>query len=127
MSAEKPSRHLSPITALAHKISGKPVKLQESSSLVPEKHLSHVQPAPSTSQTASERQNIQPEEAERNLEEDVTCPVNVRKTQRALKAADHILPPVSSPFSGSSSVGRPQSLTSSSQLASSSTASLHGL
>lgn len=122
MSAEKPSRHLSPITALAHKISGKPVKkLEEDSAPVLEKHLSHAQSAP---QTASERKNIQPEEKERNLEKQRSRSGNVRKTQGAPTAAGHILPPISSP---SGSVARPQSPTSSHQLASSSSASLREL
>ncbi|KAM4750503.1 putative methyltransferase NSUN7 [Anableps anableps] len=128
MSAEKPSRHLSPITALAHKISGKPVnKLQEGSDSVPEKHLSHAQSAPSNPHTASERQNIQLEEAEWNLEKQRSRSGNVRKTPGALKAAAHILPPISSPFSGSTSVDRPQSPTSSPQSESSSLVSLRGL
>ncbi|XP_007551956.1 putative methyltransferase NSUN7 isoform X1 [Poecilia formosa] len=119
MSAEKPSRHLSPITALAHKISGKPVKkLQEGSAPVLEKHLSHAQSAP---QTASERKNIQPEEEEeRNLEKQRSQSGNVRKTQGAPTAAGHILPPISSP---SGSVARPQSMTSDPQLALSSSLS----
>ncbi|XP_032417780.1 putative methyltransferase NSUN7 isoform X1 [Xiphophorus hellerii] len=122
MSAEKPSRHLSPITALAHKISGKPVKkLEEGSAPVLEKHLSHAQSAP---QTASERKNIQPEEEERNLEKQRSRSGNVRKTQGAPTATGHILPPISSP---SGSVARPQSPTSSHQLASSSSASLREL
>ncbi|XP_008411441.1 putative methyltransferase NSUN7 isoform X2 [Poecilia reticulata] len=112
MSAEKPSRHLSPITALAHKISGKPVKkLQEGSALVLEKDLSHAQSAP---QSASERKNIQQEEEERNLEKQRSQSGNVRKAQGAPTAAGHILPPISSP---SGSVARPQSATSDPQLA----------
>ncbi|XP_043970066.1 putative methyltransferase NSUN7 isoform X1 [Gambusia affinis] len=118
MSAEKPSRHLSPITALAHKISGKPVrKLEEGSAPVLEKHLSHAQ-------MTSERENIQPEEEERSLEKQRSRSGNVRKTQGAPTAAGHILPPISSP---SGSVTQPQSPTSSHQLASSSSASLRKL
>ncbi|PWA30593.1 hypothetical protein CCH79_00009322, partial [Gambusia affinis] len=106
MSAEKPSRHLSPITALAHKISGKPVrKLEEGSAPVLEKHLSHAQ-------MTSERENIQPEEEERSLEKQRSRSGNVRKTQGAPTAAGHILPPISSP---SGSVTQPQSPTSSHQ------------
>ncbi|KAM4595690.1 putative methyltransferase NSUN7 [Fundulus diaphanus] len=127
MSADKPSRHLSPITALAHKISGKPAKLQEGSPSVPEKHLPHPQPAPSTPQTVSERQNLLPDGAEGILEKEGVRPGSVKKAQGVLKAADHVLPPISSPLSGSSSVGRPRSLTSGPQLASASSVSLHGL
>lgn len=123
MSAEKPSRHLSPITALAHKISGKPEKvLQEDSASTLEKHLSNVHPAPSTPQTASERQKIHLKGVEGVIQRQRVCSGNVRKTHGVLKAADQILPPISSPV-----LSRPQSLTSSPQLASSSSVSLREL
>ncbi|XP_015245126.1 PREDICTED: putative methyltransferase NSUN7 isoform X2 [Cyprinodon variegatus] len=128
MSAEKPSRHLSPITALAHRISGKPLKrLQEGSSSVPEKHLSHNNTPPSSPQTASDRQNIRPEGAEKTLEEEEgVLPGNIRKPQAKLKAADRILPPISSsPISEGSVGGCRESLNNIPPIGSPSSVALH--
>ncbi|KAM4583842.1 putative methyltransferase NSUN7 isoform 1-T1 [Odontesthes bonariensis] len=108
MSAEKPSSHLSPITALAHKISGRPaVKSQHmvlSSPLVSGMHPSPAHPAPPAPHTAAKKQSRQPEGAERTLA-DITKPVrqvvrprNAVKTEEVTKTADFVLPPIPPSF-----------------------------
>ncbi|XP_041837880.1 putative methyltransferase NSUN7 [Melanotaenia boesemani] len=133
ISSAKPSSQLSPITALAHKISGNQViKSQQTDFMSPSlvgKHLSTARPVPPASLAASKKQNTQPKGAERTLK-DITKPLrqmarpgNVVGTQEEVKAADFVLPPIpprptSTPHSNSG-VSVPQALsqTSSCQLA----------
>nr|XP_046269946.1 putative methyltransferase NSUN7 isoform X2 [Scatophagus argus] len=139
MSSAKSSNHLSPITALAHKLSDNlTIKSQQNVFSVP----SPAHPAPLTPHTASkqvQRQNTKPERAEKALK-DATKPespfkaggkvvrpkTNTAITQNTSKVADFVLPPI--PFPSHSSPS--QNLTNSqfSQIcASSSSVSLPGL
>uniref|UniRef100_A0A3Q3N8J0 Putative methyltransferase NSUN7 n=1 Tax=Mastacembelus armatus TaxID=205130 RepID=A0A3Q3N8J0_9TELE len=145
MTSAKPSKHLSPITALAHKISDNPmIEPEQTVFSVPSlagKLLSPTRPAPHTPHTASsqgKRQNTHPKKAEKKLK-DTAKPTRLFKargpekgvmTQEVLKAADFVLPPISSP-SSTSLCSKTLSLASHAQLtnksASSSSVSLPGL
>ncbi|XP_071359781.1 putative methyltransferase NSUN7 [Trachinotus anak] len=134
MSSAKPSNHLSPITALAHKLSDNPVvKSQQtvfSTSSPAGKHPSPARPAPPTPPAASkqvQRQNTQPESAEKTLK-DAAKPATLYKDgrkmarpEKVLKAAGSVLPPISSPSGSSvrsrssSSLSQPLSQTPHSQ------------
>ncbi len=108
ISSAKPPSHLSPITALAHKLSGNPsVKSQQSIFST----ISPACPAPLTPHAASkqvQRQNIEPERPEETLK-DAAAPKNPFKargkvklktaavTQDTFKPSDFALPPISSP------------------------------
>ncbi|XP_056227258.1 putative methyltransferase NSUN7 [Seriola aureovittata] len=126
MSSAKPSNHLSPITALAHKLSDNPVVKSQQTVLgaAPPagKHLSPARPAPPTPPAASrqvQRQNTQADSAVKTLK-DAAKPASPRKAgkmmvrpEEVLKAVDSGLPPISS--RSSSSVSQPLSQTSNSQ------------
>ncbi|XP_022614191.1 putative methyltransferase NSUN7 [Seriola dumerili] len=150
MSSAKPSNHLSPITALAHKLSDNPVVKSQQTVLgaAPPagKHLSPARPAPPTPPAASkqvQRRNTQPDSAVKTLK-DAAKPASPHKAgkmmvrpEEVLKAVDSGLPPISSRSSSSlrsrtgSSLSQPLSQTSDSQRsnmsASSSRISLPGL
>ncbi len=153
ISSAKPSNHLSPITALAHKLSDNPtIKPQQTLVF---SAASPARPAPPPSHAASkqaQRQNTEPERAEKMLKDaakpespfrargKVVGPKKEVATQEVSKPADFVLPPISSPSSGSlscrsgSSLSQRPSRASHSQLAqisasstSSSSISLPGL
>ncbi|XP_040892839.1 putative methyltransferase NSUN7 [Toxotes jaculatrix] len=150
MSSAKPPHHLSPITALAHKLSDNPViNSQQAVFSAPSsagKHPSPARPAPPTLPAASKQvqtQNTQPERAEKT-QKDVTKPASpfkargkVVRPEEVLKVADYVLPPISSLSSSSlrtrsgGSLSQPLSRSSHSQhanmSASSSSVSLPGL
>ncbi|XP_070783238.1 putative methyltransferase NSUN7 [Enoplosus armatus] len=149
ISSAKPSKHLSPITAIAHKlIDNATIKSQQTVFNTP----SPARPAPPTPHAASmqvQRQNTEPERAEKTLKGaakpgspfkargKVVRPQNEVVTQVTSKPADFVLPPISFPSSSSlssksaSSPSRRPSRASHSQLAhisaSSSSISLPGL
>ncbi|XP_042340537.1 putative methyltransferase NSUN7 [Plectropomus leopardus] len=135
MSSAKPSHHLSPITALAHKLSkNATIKSQQSTS-------SPIPPAPPPAASTQVQRLTESERAEKTLKEKPESPKQARgklvrpkkeeTTERVLKPADLVLPPISS--SSSSSVSRKSSSqTSHCQLtqisaSSSSSVSLPGL
>ncbi|KAM9363709.1 putative methyltransferase NSUN7 [Symphorus nematophorus] len=144
MSSAKPSNHLSPITALAHKISDNAtVKSQKTVHSTP----SSARPAPLTPHAASkqlQRQNTEPEKTLRDAAQSES-PLKARgkllsrKTevvsQDMSKPADFVLPPISFPSPSSlssNSLSQRLSRASNSQLAqisssSSSSVSLPGL
>ncbi|XP_054460273.1 putative methyltransferase NSUN7 [Anoplopoma fimbria] len=103
MSSAKPSNHLSPITALAHKLSNSPtIKSQQTDISAP----SPARPAPPAPHSAShqvQRRNTEPERAERTLK-DGARPESLFKArgkvvrpekEDVLKPADFVLPPIS--------------------------------
>ncbi|KAM9314833.1 putative methyltransferase NSUN7 [Pholidichthys leucotaenia] len=121
MSSDKPSNHLSPITALAHRLMVLPeIQSQQTVLHTPPAAGKHHTPAPPT---ASKRPNMQPERAVKILkdkrETKTVGAESVVVTQQASKAADFILPPVSSPHRSSlhSRRGSDASQNSSSHLA----------
>ncbi|XP_050926588.1 putative methyltransferase NSUN7 [Lates calcarifer] len=124
MSSAKPSSHLSPITALAHKISSPPSAGK------------HPPPAPPVASKQVQRPNTKPEgRAEKTLK-DAANPASPLKEARGGKvvrpeeAADSVLPPIPpSPSSGSvrTRSGRSQSSHSENMSASSSSIFLPGL
>ncbi|XP_038569632.1 putative methyltransferase NSUN7 [Micropterus salmoides] len=115
MSSAKPSNYLSPITALAHKISDNPaIKSQQTVSSTP----SPARPAPPTPHAASkqvQRQNTEPERAGKTHKDaaqpqslfkargKVVRPKTEVETQIMSKHADFVLPPISFPSSSSPS------------------------
>ncbi|XP_030583056.1 putative methyltransferase NSUN7 [Archocentrus centrarchus] len=127
ISSAKPSNLLSPITALAHRMSINPAfKSQQTLLSSPSpagKHPSPALPAIPTPHTASKRQNTQPERAEEVLT-DAAKPVRA-----VVRAENERLPPISSISSNSlrsksgSSLYRPPSGTSNSPLGNMSTCS----
>lgn len=136
ISSAKPSSQLSLMTALAHRISGNPAMKSQQTDV-----NSPVRPAPPTP-IASKRQNRQPEEGSTlkgttKPARQAAKPQKVAITQEVPKAADIVLPPISSPSSGSppgrsgSSISQPPSQSISSQIGnmseSSSVMSLPGL
>ena len=149
MSSAKPSNHLSPITALAHKLSKNATITSQQTVFGT---FSPASPAPPAAPHAASKQvqkhNTEPERAAKTLKDGakpeslfkargkVVRPKIEVATEDMLKAADFVLPPISSPSSssgssrsGSSLCQRP-SRTSHSQLAqtsASSSLSLPGL
>ncbi|TDH16202.1 hypothetical protein EPR50_G00017200 [Perca flavescens] len=149
MSSEKPSNHLSPITALAHKLSKNATITSQQTVF---STFSPASPAPPAAPHAASKQvqkhNTEPERAAKTLK-DGAKPENLFKaggkvirpkievaTEDVLKPADFVLPPISSPSSSSvssrsgSSLCQRRSRTSHSQLAqtsASSSVSLPGL
>ncbi|XP_068447919.1 putative methyltransferase NSUN7 [Clinocottus analis] len=143
MSSAKPSSHLSPITALAHKLSNSPtVQSQQEDIRAP------ARPAPQAPTGASkqaQRRITEPEKAERTQKDGARSESSVKargkvvrpRKEGVLKPADYVLPLISSPSSRSvsirsgSSPRRRPSRASLSQLAqmsaSSSSADLPGL
>lgn len=107
ISSANPSHRLTPITALAHKISGTPVvKHQQAGPRPPPlsgKQSSPAQPA------SNETQNSPHEGAARTVKNGAEAPTQVRRpeseagTQEVMKPADFILPPISSPSFNNSS------------------------
>ncbi|KAM6941647.1 putative methyltransferase NSUN7 [Lycodopsis pacificus] len=109
MSAAKPSNHLSPITALAHKLSNSPtIKSQQTDFSTP----SSARPAPAAPHAASkqvQRPSTELERAERTLKDAARpeIPLKARgkvarpRKEDVLKHADVVLPPISSTSSGS--------------------------
>ncbi|KAM9769668.1 putative methyltransferase NSUN7 [Menidia menidia] len=91
MSAAKPSSHLSPITAVAHKISGSPAVKSEPAPLS-KKHPGPPPPSAPGSPHVAARRTVapvakQPRQVER--------PKNVVRKQEVTKTGDGILPPIS--------------------------------
>lgn len=123
MSSAKPSNHLSPITALAHRLSINPALQSQQTALSSPspagKHPSPALPAIPTPHAASKRQNAQPERAEEALTD----------AAKPARAENQRLPPISSVSSNSlrsksgSSLYRPPSGTSNSPLGNMSTCS----
>ncbi|XP_070684460.1 putative methyltransferase NSUN7 [Pempheris klunzingeri] len=113
MSSAKPSSHLSPITALAHKLSDNAtIKSQQTVFSAP----SPVRPAPPITHAASkqvQRHNTEAERAEKKLKDaagaesplkargKVVTPKKDVEPQDKSKPADLVLPPISSPSSSS--------------------------
>ncbi|XP_044046980.1 putative methyltransferase NSUN7 isoform X2 [Siniperca chuatsi] len=113
ISSAKPSNHLSPITALAHKLSDNPtIQSQQTVFSTP----SPACPAPPTPHAASkqvQRQNTEPEGAEKTLKDaaqpespfkargKVVRPKTEVVTQVMSKPSDFVLPPISFPSSSS--------------------------
>ncbi|KAK9540188.1 hypothetical protein VZT92_002657 [Zoarces viviparus] len=109
MSAAKPSNHLSPITALAHKLSNSPtIKSQQTDFST----ASSARPAPAAAHAASkqvQRPSTELERAERTLKDAARpeIPLKARgkvarlRKEDVLKHADVVLPPISSPSSSS--------------------------
>ncbi|KAI3353199.1 hypothetical protein L3Q82_019756, partial [Scortum barcoo] len=149
MSSAKPSSHLSPITALAHKLSDNPAIRPQQTSVFSAAPPSRLGP-PTPPDAAYKQAQTEPDRAERTLKGaakpegpfqrrgKVAGPKKEAATQDASKPADFVLPPISFPSSGSlscrsgNSVSQHLSRTSHSQLAqisasSSSTISLPGL
>ncbi|AWP05626.1 putative methyltransferase NSUN7 [Scophthalmus maximus] len=115
MSSAKTSSHLSPIAALAHRLSEGPLiqSQQTVSSGAPSsagKRPSPARTAPPTPPAASkqvQRRNAQPEgdDARRKDGDKPVGPLKARgkvRTEGALKAADSVFPPIPSPSSGRS-------------------------
>ncbi|XP_061575177.1 putative methyltransferase NSUN7 [Cololabis saira] len=146
ISSTKPSSQLSLITAVAHKISGNPVIKSQQTDLnspsLPGKRPSPAHPAPPTTHAASRRQSSQSgeEKTQRTIRKpgrQAPKPENGAIPREMSRPADLVLPPISSPSSGSpagrsgSPVSQPPSLTSGSRAgntsASSSTIFLPGL
>lgn len=111
MSSAKPSNHLSPITALAHKLSNSPtVKSQQNDIRAP----APARPAPLAPYGASKQvqgRSTEPERAE-GTRKDVVRPESPFKDrgkvfrprkEDLVKPADFVLPGISSPSSGSAS------------------------
>ncbi|XP_034401960.1 putative methyltransferase NSUN7 [Cyclopterus lumpus] len=131
MSSTKPSNHLSPITALAHKLSNNPtIQSQQNDIRAP----SPARPAPLAPYGASKQvqgRSTEPERAERTRKDGARpeSPFKARgkavrpRKEDVVKPADLVLPPISSPSSGSvssrsrSSPRRRPSRASHSQLA----------
>lgn len=133
ISSAKPSNHLSPITALAHKLSGNPsIKSQQTvfSTFPPARP---ARPAPLTPLAASKQvqgQNTEPESEKKTLKDAAApkSPFQARgkvrlKTQDMFKPADLVLPPIPLPSPSSlssrtrSSLSHQPSQASNSQLA----------
>ncbi|XP_008290654.1 putative methyltransferase NSUN7 [Stegastes partitus] len=143
ISSAKSSNHLSPIAALAHKLSVTPaVKSQQtvlSSPPPARKHPSTAHRGPAAPHNTSKKQNPKPEKAEKTQKDAAKLVRKVIKPENEVvkQPADFVLPPISSTSSSSqhSKSGRsalqPLSRTSNSQLAnisaSSSSVSLPGL
>ncbi|XP_049427631.1 putative methyltransferase NSUN7 [Epinephelus fuscoguttatus] len=147
ISSAKPSHHLSPITALAHKLSNNvTIKSQQTASST----SSPARPAPPAASKQVQRHNTVPERAEKTLKDEakpespgkaggkLVRPKKEVVTEEVLKPADFVLPPISSTSSSlfnsrsGSSLSKQPSQTSHCQLtqisaSSSSLISLPGL
>lgn len=136
MSSAKPSKHLSPITAAAHKLIDNPgMKSQQTTVFItPSPAGERLSPAPPTPHAASKqgkRHNTQPESKDETLKDadkpaspfeargEVVQP-QIKVVTQEVKATDFVLPPISSPSSLSlrsksgSSFSQPLSNTSAS-------------
>ncbi|XP_036962709.1 putative methyltransferase NSUN7 [Acanthopagrus latus] len=109
MSSAKPSNRLSPITALAHKLSDSTSIKSQQTVLSTRAPASPAPPAPHAASKQVKRQNTEPERAERTLR-NATKPESQFKTQskavraktevvtqNGSKTADSVLPPISFP------------------------------
>ncbi|XP_068583213.1 putative methyltransferase NSUN7 [Cebidichthys violaceus] len=131
MSSAKPSNHLSPITALAHKLSNSPTIISQQTDFSTSSSARPALAAPHAASKQVQRRSTELERAERTLK-DAARPEGQFKArgkvarprkEDVLKHADFVLPPISSSSSGSmnsrseSSLCRRPSRTSDSQLA----------
>ncbi|XP_030267936.1 putative methyltransferase NSUN7 isoform X2 [Sparus aurata] len=109
MSSAKPSNRLSPITALAHKLSDNTSIKSQQTVFSTRAPASPAPPAPHAASKQVKRQNPEPERAEKT-QKDATKPESQFKTesktvraktevvtQNRSKAADSVLPPISFP------------------------------
>lgn len=115
ISSAKPSSHLSSITALAHKLSeNAAVKSQQTTGFSNSSPACPAPPAPRAASKQAQRQNTEPERAEKTLKDSIQpgSPFKARAkvvrpktevvTQDVSKPADFVLPPIS--FSSHSSL-----------------------
>ncbi|XP_073321031.1 putative methyltransferase NSUN7 [Pagrus major] len=109
MSSAKPSNHLSPITALAHKLSDNTSIKSQQTVFSTRSPASPAPPTPHAASKQAKRQNTEPERAEKSLKDAAKPESQFRTksmmfrpktevvTQNMSKTADFVLPPISFP------------------------------